>query len=252
MGNGELVKYFEHNAADYNRACEKESPGVRSFIFSERKKIVLSMFDVKKGKVLDIGCGPGAYEEDLSETGLEIYGVDPSEEMVRIANSKNLLNSRFSAGSIEKLGFEENFFDGVLCIGVLEYLDKIKAGIKETARVVRKGGVAIFTVPNGSSILNKGDMLLRKISRKIYALTGLRLLGRDIDHRYAYNMISKKELDAILEKNGLCVEDYRFHIFRLSFLNKICPGMSLYISKKMNFISNPLLAANYIVKCRKS
>lgn len=250
MENETVEKYFDYSAINYNLAYGKIND-LKSFIFHERKKIVLDMFDIKSGRVLDIGCGPAVYTDALSEAGHDIYGVDSSEKMIQIAKSKNFKNAKFFVGSVENLKFEDSFFDGVLCVGVLEYLDHIKNGIKEIARVTKQGGVVIFTVPNGLSLLNKLDLLLRNLVKFTYKISKMSILVSIIDYEYRPDLVYKKELNTALERNGFRVEESRFHIFRLSFLNRICPQAALLIAKKMNFVSSPLLATNYVVKCKK-
>lgn len=243
-------KYFDQNAKDYNLAYDKVRD-LKSFIFNERKKMVLGMFDLKGGKVLDIGCGPGVYTDRLCESGFEAYGVDPSEEMIRIAKQKGFKNAKFFVGNAENLGFDDGYFDGALCVGVLEYLISIEDGIKEVARVTKPGGIAIFTGPNGSSLLNKFDSLSRGITKYGYDVLKIKALKSAIDHEYNSSLLCRAELDKILKRNGFMIEEWRFHLFRLSFLNKAFPRMALWIAKKMNFTSHPLLAINMIVKCKK-
>lgn len=245
-----IDKYFDHAASDYDSAYGKAN-NVKSFIFEERKRIVLELFDLKSGRVLDLGCGPGVYTDKLCKAGYEIYGVDASERMIQIARSKGFKDVKFFVGSADSLSFTDNFFEGVLCVGVLEYLDDAGKAIKEIARVTKAGGIVIFTVPNASSLLNKTDFLLRWILKFIYWLFKIDIIKSNIDLDYASKLFFQKELRDILKRNGLKIEESRFHIFRISFLNKIFPKIALEVTKKMNFVSNPLLAINYIVRCRK-
>ncbi len=245
-----IAAYFDKSAAEYNRVYD-EGMNLRSFIFSERKRVVFEMFDLSGGRVLDIGCGPAVYTDRLSERGLDIYGVDPSEQMIEIAGKKGIKNAQFSVGSMEKLEYDNNFFDGMLCIGVLEYLTDMERGISEAARVVKKNGIAIFTIPSSSSLLNKIDGILFKIAKVVTRL--LRIRGNaPVDMEYTLKLIDPAHLKDILIRNGFIVESERSHIFRLSLLNKVLPALSLALSKKMNFVSSPLIGVNYIVRCRKT
>lgn len=242
--------YFDTTADGYNRAYNK-GDNLRSFIFERRKVIVLGLFDIKKGKILDIGCGPGVYTDRLSRSGYEIYGIDPSEKMVEIAKSKNFPNARFSVGRAEKIDFGDSFFDGILCVGVLEYLNSIEEGVRELSRVAKTGSVAVFTAPNASSILNIIDVALRYAVKALYKITRIGILKNAMDHAYDLRLVKPREIDMLLKKYGFDIEDRVFHIFRISFLNRISPGLSLWLAKKMDFIKNPFLGIDYIVKCRK-
>ncbi|MCX5677941.1 MAG: methyltransferase domain-containing protein [Candidatus Omnitrophica bacterium] len=245
-----VIKYFDDQAVEYNGKYGRIND-LRSFIFAERKRIVLTMLGADRKRILDIGCGPGVYTDELSGRCGRLYGVDVSSEMIAIANGKKFRNAEFSVGNIEKLGFQDGFFDAVVCAGVLEYLDNVEAGIREVARVTGKNGIAIFTAPNASSITNKLDYYLRaflKVSRKIIKAD---ISGSFMNYDFEPKLLCGKELELLLKKYGFRVERTVFHVFRLSLLNRINPRLSLYLSKKLNFVSSRFLAINYVVKAVK-
>lgn len=105
-------------------------------------------FGIKTGqKILDIGYGSGYFLKAAANAGLNTYGVDISEEGMKIAQ-KTSPNSKLFVGKGEDLKFEDNFFDHVACIGVLEHFMDIEKGIKEMKRVIKPGGTLLILVPN--------------------------------------------------------------------------------------------------------
>jgi len=91
------------------------------------------------GKSLDVGCGTG-YHLDLVE---DITGLDPSREMLEKGKGKG---KKLVLGKGEKLPFQENEFDTVLCLfSVLNVCDAGKTA-KEIMRVLKPGGIAIVSV----------------------------------------------------------------------------------------------------------
>lgn len=111
-------------------------------------KLVLTYFKIEPGKkFLDIGFGTGFLLKVAAEQGLDTYGVDPSEEGAKIAQ-KNSPTSKIFVGFGENLKFDDNFFDYVTCIGVLEHYLNIDKGIGEMKRVAKKGGTICIVVPN--------------------------------------------------------------------------------------------------------
>ncbi len=50
-------------------------------------------------------------------------------------------------GTAYDIPVEDEYFDTVLCTAVLQHLEEPDKAIKETNRVLRKGGYAIYTVP---------------------------------------------------------------------------------------------------------
>lgn len=105
-------------------------------------------FGIKPGqKILDIGYGSGYFLKAAAQADLDTYGVDISEEGMKIAQ-KTSPNSKLFIGKGEDLKFEDNFFDHVSCIGVLEHFMDIEKGIKEMKRVIKPGGTLLILVPN--------------------------------------------------------------------------------------------------------
>jgi ubiquinone/menaquinone biosynthesis C-methylase UbiE len=128
-----------------------------------RKRFALSLLEeaVAPGsRVLDAGCGAGAFAKELARRGYDVEGIDLSEAMVEAAR-KNVPSVRFHVGSVERLPFSENTFDAVTCLGVLEYLDGDEAALREIRRVLKPGGHAILGVPSTSPIYYLDCMLQR-------------------------------------------------------------------------------------------
>lgn len=117
----------------------------------EKERIIGLVSNSKKmARVLDLGCGPAIISGDLLEVSEQVYGVDFSEDMIRVAQStfkdtKNKSKVFFSVSDAEKLDFPDQYFDAVICLGVLRYLDSLEEGLKEIYRVLKPDGVMICT-----------------------------------------------------------------------------------------------------------
>jgi demethylmenaquinone methyltransferase / 2-methoxy-6-polyprenyl-1,4-benzoquinol methylase len=106
--------------------------------------------NAKYQRVLDIGCGPGTISEDLLEIGEQVWGIDISEDMIKIAidrfKEKNYSSKiHFNIGDAENLNFPDQFFDAVFCLGVLRFLDSWEKGLQEIYRVLKPNGVVVIT-----------------------------------------------------------------------------------------------------------
>lgn len=245
-----VTRFFDEQALDYKNKYDHYGD-VRSFIFSERKRTVLEMLGSNFNRILDVGCGPGAYADELSKKCNKLYGIDISSRMIEIARAKNLPNADFSIGKIENLQFQDCFFDAIVCIGVLEYLDDIEKGIREVARVTKRNGVAILTAPNASSALNKLDYCMRLALRGLRSVIKIDISKSFMNYDFQPKLIHKKQLESLLRKHGFEIEKEKFHIFRISFLNRMAPKLSLFLAEKLNFVSSGLWAINYVVGVRK-
>lgn len=95
-------------------------------------------------QILDVGCGTGANLEMLADFG-EVEGVDVSTEALDFCQTRGLQNVR--QGEAERLPYEDNSFDLVTGLDVVEHLDNDVAGLQEMRRVLRPGGRALIFVP---------------------------------------------------------------------------------------------------------
>lgn len=96
-----------------------------------------------KPKILDVGCGTGANLEMLKQFG-EAEGVDVSDDALEFCRAKGL---NVHKGLAEELPFEDESFEVVTALDVVEHLDDDIAGLKETYRVLKKGGKTLVFVP---------------------------------------------------------------------------------------------------------
>jgi len=88
------------------------------------------------GRLIDVGCGTGAYAAGLAELGWDVTGVDVSEDMLRRARAKGVHAIQADAAS---LPFEDASFDAAVSIFTNTDFDDLAAVVREVARVLRSG-----------------------------------------------------------------------------------------------------------------
>ncbi len=89
---------------------------------------------------LDLGCGTGRSTLALKEFCDEVYGVEPSAEM--LAHAKSKPGIQFLAGSGEQIPCKPDTFDLVTMAGCLFYTDQRKTAV-ELARVGQNGALVV-------------------------------------------------------------------------------------------------------------
>lgn len=99
--------------------------------------------EIQNPKILDVGCGTGANLEMLAQFG-ESEGVDVSDDALDFCKAKGL---KVHKGLAEKLPFEDESFDVVTALDVVEHLDDDVSGLKEIHRVLKTGGKTLIFVP---------------------------------------------------------------------------------------------------------
>lgn len=105
----------------------------------------------KDKRVLDYCCGNGQFSILLAEKGIKAVGIDISD--ISIKNAKSLARKKgvadktlFFVRDAEKTGFPDNYFDAVVCSGVLHHLD-IEKAFSEIKRILKPEGKAICIEP---------------------------------------------------------------------------------------------------------
>jgi SAM-dependent methyltransferase len=119
--------------------------------FVGRRRILLQVLDRYVGRtnadqrrILDVGCGTGSMLTYLTSYG-KAQGVDIDEEAVGYCHERGLLDVRL--GVAEDLPFDDDSFELVTALDVVEHLDDDAAALREFARVLRPGGQLLITVP---------------------------------------------------------------------------------------------------------
>jgi SAM-dependent methyltransferase len=104
--------------------------------------------DFVPATILDYGCGQGRYIGELKNVfpKARIHGCDISDFGLKIAHEQHpdaVLRSMNS----ETVGFDNDSFDLVISVEVLEHVQDVKAAVREISRVLKPGGVTVVTTP---------------------------------------------------------------------------------------------------------
>lgn len=120
---------------------------VRSYQFYEKKKVIHKNSNIKKGKILDIGCGTGDFLKYMASSGWEADGVETDVGANGIAEKK--LGKKIEA----KLDLVdgENKYDVVSMWHVLEHVYNVEGYLKKINKLLKKGGFLVVGVPNCAS-----------------------------------------------------------------------------------------------------
>jgi len=139
---------FEAQAELYHASREQQRG------FRAQLAIVLRWLPGGTGRVLDIGCAAGSAVSALRARGFAVVGLDFSPRMLAYAQRRFANNPevQFCQADCEFLPFPAACFDHITCLGVLEYLPDYGRATAEIARVLRPGGLAVFSIPSRLSL----------------------------------------------------------------------------------------------------
>ena len=117
-----------------------------------------------KRPVWDLGCGPGQTTEYLKSLGVEISGLDLSENILQQAKTIHP-DIHFQKGNILELEFENDSIAGIVAFYAIVHFTKEQAGIafSEIFRVLKPGGLFLFTYHIGDETIHINQFLGRKV-----------------------------------------------------------------------------------------
>ena len=211
----EYAEYLlKKNKVDYNLIAE-DYTRTRAFIPEDIKN--LTRYAKESEKVLDSGCASGRLFEALKPKKIDYFGVDISEELIKIAKRK-YPEAKFQTADCLSLPFTDNFFDKVYSISILHNIPSKEFQLRyltETRRVLK---------PKGFLILRVWDFWRRKAALKlILKYTFSKIIGKSrlgfkdvfvpwkepdgkvLIQRY-FHCFTKGELEKLVKESGFKIK----------------------------------------------
>ena len=108
------------------------------------RALVERILNNPNARILDVGCGTGANLKMLADYG-RAEGVDISPQAVEFCRERGLDSVKL--GAAEQLPYENDSFELVTALDVIEHLDDDVAGLREMRRVLRRDGRVLLFVP---------------------------------------------------------------------------------------------------------
>lgn len=139
-------------------------------------------------KVLDLGCGPGESTRLMMECGYKAVGVDQSPKMIEAALKREV---EAHVSDSDPLPFDDGEFDAIFACTSLEWSEQPHKIVKEMARVLKPGGLAVAVTPGPSAAPRWAAY------RRLY--------GEPVVH----NLMMPWELHKLMEEHGFACKDMR-------------------------------------------
>jgi 2-polyprenyl-3-methyl-5-hydroxy-6-metoxy-1,4-benzoquinol methylase len=141
-------------------------------------------------RVLDLGCGEGAFAGELAANGARVTGADVAQEPLRRARSRHPQLEFVHVGG--ELPFAQEEFDLVWLGEVLEHVQDCLGLLGEVRRVLRPGGQLVCSTPDHGPL-----------RRAAFALSA-RAFERHFDPRSDHvRFFTARSLDSLLADGGL-------------------------------------------------
>ena len=173
-------------------------------------KKFISLYKTKP-KILDAGCGAGYESMRLYNLGVEVVGIDISEESINIAKNNNP-NCKFELLNCLELNESLGSFDGIMAIALIVHIENKNLNIvfKNFKKIIKINGYVFIAFVEGIGFSEKRSYLEingEKYNRSFY----LHPINEIIE---IANIFGFKYVDEwFLEEN---IGDWKFIVFQYS------------------------------------
>ncbi len=121
---------------------------VRKHTLRQKKNLVERSTGIRKGNILDIGCGTGAFLNTMEKANWKVTGLEPDDN----ARKKALELYGLQFASPEKLfSLPHKNFDAITMWHVLEHVHDLHAYINQIKNLLKPHGKLFIAVPNHTS-----------------------------------------------------------------------------------------------------
>ena len=146
-----LIRFYDTRPDEYGLMERSQS------VYDNYAKFINEKLPDKDIKILDYGCGSWRIPESIAKYDFkEVVGLDYFSDAKMSEYKNHLTCSNAGLATYTKPGiipFDDNTFDVVTSLCVLEHIIDIEDSLNEIDRVLKPGGYFIAEFPNWSSIL---------------------------------------------------------------------------------------------------
>lgn len=188
-----------------------------------------------KGKLLDLGCGGGDFAKKSKDLGFEVIACDIYKSGFIYQDEIKFIEADLNKG----LRFENEIFDFVLFLEVIEHLSNPYFVLSEINRILKKKGILFISTPNILNLKSRFRYLFEGVldyyrEPPLDQITNPKEKNANI-HLFLYRI---QELEFALFKNGFEITDI--------FTSYYEPG-----AKALSFLL-PIIKFQSYLKCRRS
>lgn len=135
------------SAERLRRVYDIASPRVRQYLQAEIDFVLTRMNP--EDRVLELGCGYGRVLDRMAEKSHKVFGIDTSLASLEMCLVRHQGRPPYGLAAMDalQLGFRQGSFDVLVCIqnGISAFKVDPLALIQEALRVIRHGGLALFS-----------------------------------------------------------------------------------------------------------
>jgi len=224
--NNHFYKIWKKVPVDYYQKGIKSNVLQRMWHKHKIKTAKKLMNNLTFNKCLDVGCASGYMISEIAKDfpKKEFWGIDAYDKAIGYAK-KRYKNIQFKIAFAEKLPFQEDSFDLVICYETIEHVLNPKQTLKEMERILSNDGTVLLAMDSGNLLFRIIWFIWEKTKGSVW--NGAHL-----------NPFHHKELEFLIRKSGFKIERKNFTHFGLEIV--------FVLSKNRENDSNHLKSSNIL------
>jgi len=179
---------------------------------SKLVKYLFDRFEMKEGmKILEPGCGRGEFLRVFKSLGMEVVGLDISEEARELLREDEIELAVCDVEADTGLPFPDDSFDVIYNKSFMEHLEHPDFFLKEAFRILKPGGMVLCLIPDWEA------------NYKTYF--------DDFTHRTPFTKPSLEDIYKMCDYENIDVFKFRQLpiVWRFPILNYFCAAISPFI-----------------------
>ena len=187
---------------------------VRKRTWKQKRRLIERASGIKKGRLLDVGSGTGAFANEMQQAGWQVTGLEPDAD-ARAVGKQSYNIDLADIGQFYQL--RESSYDIITMWHVLEHVHDLQGYIAKLKLLLTENGKLFIAVPNYTS----KDAAAYKEQWAAYDVP-----------RHLYHF-SPRSMQVLMEKHGLRILQHKpmwYDSFYVSMLS------SKYIHGKPNLV----------------
>lgn len=226
----ETMRRIAEDDGRHNEDIVNREEIIRTLHFRSRKERIEHY--VRRGRLLDIGCGRGFFLRNFVGGSIDYFGVEPRQRISQEAK-RRVGQDKIFCGTLKEAGFPDSHFDSITMINLIEHLPSPREALEEGNRIMKGNGILLIETPNVDSLF------AAILGTRWHALL-------ESEHHYFF---SEDTLTAMLNDTGFAVQSVTrgdklfslgYLLYRLSWYNKKMPASLERILQPLNLIEKTI------------
>jgi len=207
---------------------------VRKRTLKQKRKLIERTTGIKKGNLLDVGAGTGAFANEMKQAGWQVTGLEPDADARKVG--KEMFNVEL-ADTNQFYQLPSSSFDAITMWHVLEHVHDLQGYIAQLRSLLKEDGKLFIAVPNYTS----KDAAIYKEYWAAYDVP-----------RHLYHF-SPQSMKTLVEKHGMKIKTYKamwfdsFYVCMLS--SKYKNGNTNLVASFFNGLLSNLKAIGNVKRC---